>query len=246
VRTFGDHLTLHAAACIYNVKFVVIDAHSSDKCSIVSPDLKGGYREYSSMTFQSDTDKLLLLGYFPKPTEHYVSLATTSSECLEKLLKTVLTPSCTNCKTLLNNEPQAELEKTDIAELQDGDHEQRCRDKNSTGKKRKLKRKYDESYIRFGFIAIGDTEAQNPQCVMCGDVLSNESMKPSKLMRHLRTRHADVEGKPKQFFELKASKLHACKNSIKSLAQTNVAALRASFKVALRIAKAKKPYIHCR
>ena len=45
-------------------------------------------------------------------------------------------------------------------------------------------RKYDSSYIRFGFVAMDDGAVPKPQCVICGDVLSNNAMKPSKLMRH--------------------------------------------------------------
>src|SRR5215469_17362607 len=46
-------------------------------------------------------------------------------------------------------------------------------------------RKYDSSYIRFGFVATADSPVPKPLCVICGDVLSNDAMKPSKLRRHL-------------------------------------------------------------
>ena len=46
-------------------------------------------------------------------------------------------------------------------------------------KKPKL-RKYDESYLQFGFTVTGTTE-QRPQCVLCAEVLANDSMKPCKL-----------------------------------------------------------------
>src|SRR4029434_7985731 len=46
-------------------------------------------------------------------------------------------------------------------------------------KKPKL-RKYEESYLQFGFTVTGTTE-QRPQCVLCAEVLANESMKPCKL-----------------------------------------------------------------
>ena len=39
-----------------------------------------------------------------------------------------------------------------------------------------------ESYLKYGFIATGDSHAPSPLCVICGDRLSNEAMKPSKLV----------------------------------------------------------------
>jgi len=47
------------------------------------------------------------------------------------------------------------------------------------------KRKYSDSYIGFGFTWIGDAESPNPQCVVCGEVLANSSLKPSYMVRHL-------------------------------------------------------------
>jgi len=47
------------------------------------------------------------------------------------------------------------------------------------------KRKYNESYIRFGFTSLNDHGTENGQCVVCYCVLSNESLRPSKLSNHL-------------------------------------------------------------
>ena len=56
---------------------------------------------------------------------------------------------------------------------------------NETGQQTgKRKRKYDENYLRLGFTWIGDVDHPDPQCVMCGEVLSNSSMKPY-LRRHI-------------------------------------------------------------
>lgn len=49
--------------------------------------------------------------------------------------------------------------------------------------------KYDPSYIEFGFAAIIGGDVLKPQCIICGDVLSNKAMKPSKLKRHLYSKH---------------------------------------------------------
>ena len=66
-------------------------------------------------------------------------------------------------------------------------------------------RKYDSSYIQFGFVATNDGGVQKPQCVIYGDVLANDSMKPSNLKRHLNTKHKEMSSKSKEFFEKKAS-----------------------------------------
>ncbi|GFU06965.1 zinc finger BED domain-containing protein 5, partial [Nephila pilipes] len=44
--------------------------------------------------------------------------------------------------------------------------------------KKVVKRKYDEDYIKYGFSWCGDETLPRPQCIICGDQLSNESMVP--------------------------------------------------------------------
>lgn len=53
----------------------------------------------------------------------------------------------------------------------------------SNNKRHKPVRRYDENYIKFGF--IWSEREEEPRCVVCGDVLSNECMKPSHLKWHL-------------------------------------------------------------
>lgn len=55
--------------------------------------------------------------------------------------------------------------------------------------KKSAKRKYDENYLKFGFIFTGNVTEPLPQCVICLETLSNHSMKPSLLMRHFNTKH---------------------------------------------------------
>ncbi|GBP11288.1 Protein ZBED8 [Eumeta japonica] len=57
-------------------------------------------------------------------------------------------------------------------------------------KKMSKKRKYDESYVNFGFTFVTERDGtQKPQCFLCGKVLANGSMKPAKLSEHLKTVH---------------------------------------------------------
>jgi len=56
------------------------------------------------------------------------------------------------------------------------------------------KRKYPE-YIKYGFIAIEHRGKCLPQCVFCMKTLSNPTMKPSLLNRHLESNHAKKKNK---------------------------------------------------
>jgi hypothetical protein len=103
-------------------------------------------------------------------------------------------------------------------------------------------RRYDESYLKFGFIATGSDDQQKPQCVICSEVLSSASMKPSKLKRHQQTKHSETVKKPIEFFQRKRDDLLKQKSRFIKSATFNSSALKASFEVALRIAKAKKPH----
>jgi hypothetical protein len=50
-------------------------------------------------------------------------------------------------------------------------------------------RKYNASYLKYGFSVIDD----KPQCVVCCVMLTAESMKPSKLIRHLGAKHSSLK-----------------------------------------------------
>lgn len=55
-------------------------------------------------------------------------------------------------------------------------------------------RKYDDSYLEFGFIENNDGRTK---CIIC---LATEAMKPVKLKWYLTTRHPEFKDKPKGFF----------------------------------------------
>ena len=44
-----------------------------------------------------------------------------------------------------------------------------------------FKKQYQEFYLKYGFIATGDSHRPSPLCIICSKRLSNEAMKPSKL-----------------------------------------------------------------
>lgn len=111
----------------------------------------------------------------------------------------------------------------------------------TSGKTRKC-RKYDENYLELGFTSTENNGEERPQCVLCLKVLASDSMLPSKLKRHLETNHTNMVGKPREFFERKLKELKHQKNTILKPVSISNSALLASFKVAYRIAKCKKPH----
>ena len=111
-------------------------------------------------------------------------------------------------------------------------------------KKRKasFNRQYNESYLKYGFISTGDSEAPCPLCLICKSKLSNEAMKPSKLLRHMKTKHPEIKDKPLEFFERRKRDHEGEKRLLKTVLSTNSNALRASYLVSHRIAKTNKPF----
>ena len=63
------------------------------------------------------------------------------------------------------------------------------------------KRKYDESYLQYGFTSIVVNNEERPQCILCNKILSNDSMRPAKLKQHLHNVHLHSKDKEKTYFE---------------------------------------------
>lgn len=105
------------------------------------------------------------------------------------------------------------------------------------------KRKYDDSYIKFRFIAIETNRETRPQCVICSTVLSNDALKPAKLERHIKTVHPKLSDRPPAFFMGKLENLKKMKlGTSGSRFELNEKVLTTSFKIAQLIAKLKKPH----
>ena len=65
---------------------------------------------------------------------------------------------------------------------------------------RKKYKKYNASYIKFGFTSQYRNRKKCPQCVICNKLLENESMLPNKLKRHLSSAHPSLVEKQKEYF----------------------------------------------
>nr|CAI5868874.1 unnamed protein product [Callosobruchus analis] len=114
----------------------------------------------------------------------------------------------------------------------------------SSKKRKSFVRHYIPDYLKYGFVLWPQSEENcpKPECVVCRDVLSNESMKPSKLLRHLQSKHPQVESKPLDFIKRKSLEMKIQKDAFKKCFLVDKSLLKASYLVALRIAKSKKPY----
>lgn len=97
----------------------------------------------------------------------------------------------------------------------------------SKGKKAQS-RKYDDKFLEYGFTQTRDLEDSRPQCVICSEVLTKESLKPSKMLRHLTTKHESLQSKPLKFFQRKLQELHGRKSLIQKDNTVNERALHTS------------------
>ena len=69
------------------------------------------------------------------------------------------------------------------------------------------KRSYKEAFLNFGFTSVIENSIEKPQCVICSKILTQESMKPSKLKQHLESRHSELVGKSVDYFRRKSELL---------------------------------------
>jgi hypothetical protein len=114
----------------------------------------------------------------------------------------------------------------------------------SSVKRRKVAgRKYSEEYMKLGFTCIDkESEYPRPQCVVCAEVLSNQSLKPSHLRRHLEGKHPSLKNKPVDYFRLCQKSLRQQCVSMESTTTVSFKLRLASYNTSYLIAKASKPY----
>ncbi|CAG9833248.1 unnamed protein product [Diabrotica balteata] len=67
---------------------------------------------------------------------------------------------------------------------------------------KKVNRQYSEEYLSYGFTWKGDEDCPMPNCLVCGENLSNSAMVPAKLKRHFSTKHANLSSKSKAYFQI--------------------------------------------
>ena len=105
------------------------------------------------------------------------------------------------------------------------------------------KRKYKEDYIRYGFICLQKDGEETPQCVLCMKTPANSCLEPFQLKQHLNNAHKEQAIKSIEYFKSK----EGCTKRVRldaggAFHQANFSIVKASYVVALCIAKAKKPH----
>uniref|UniRef100_A0A671XCY3 DUF4371 domain-containing protein n=1 Tax=Sparus aurata TaxID=8175 RepID=A0A671XCY3_SPAAU len=108
--------------------------------------------------------------------------------------------------------------------------------------RKKKTRKYTDNYLKFGFTFKETDGIEFPMCVICFTLLSNKSMKPSKLQSHLETTHSHLKDKPVEYFQTRLKSLQGQQILMKKSAKIGELAFKCSYQVALRIAQKKQPY----
>lgn len=105
-----------------------------------------------------------------------------------------------------------------------------------------MKRKYNKDYIKYRYTVTDKAGEEVPLCFVCSTVLSNEAMKPSKLLRHIETHHSSLIGKPIEYMQQMLRDFKGQQTLIRKSAKVRENALKASYVVILRVAKCKKPH----
>ena len=111
------------------------------------------------------------------------------------------------------------------------------------GASKKKCRQYSVEYLKYGFIQ-SPTNPQQPMCLVCEKNISNEAMKPSRLLEHLQKIHPNKSGKTLMFFHslrdqfLKRKTMNMFTSSVKNSDD----GLKASYNISLLIAKSGKAH----
>lgn len=108
--------------------------------------------------------------------------------------------------------------------------------------KSKPRRSYQDSYLALGFTWCDDELGPKPKCVVCGTELSNEAMVPSKMKRHLTTKHSHLSDKPLDYFKRLLNDNKQQRLSFEKKVKVAEKAQEASYLVAELIAKNMKPH----
>lgn len=103
-------------------------------------------------------------------------------------------------------------------------------------------RLYSEEYMKLGFTFSGDKINPRPQCLVCGDVLANESMVPNKLKRHFTSKHNNLLEKPIEYFKGLSNSMKKQSAFFTKKMNISAKAQEASYLVAQIIAKNKEPH----
>ena len=106
-------------------------------------------------------------------------------------------------------------------------------------------RKWDETYLKYGFFLPDDqipNVAPQPECLICCKRLSNSALVSAKLQRHLKANHAAYKTKTISFFKHIKSSVCKQKDFFLRAVKTDQDLLLTSYRLSHHILKTKKPF----
>lgn len=104
------------------------------------------------------------------------------------------------------------------------------------------KRNYDDTYLQYGFTCISKDNKIHPLCLICNECLASESLKPSKLKRHLDSKHPTYADKSIDCFIKLYTSFTEKRKSFESQVYIQKTYLRASYELSYLIANNGYPY----
>ena len=146
-------------------------------------------------------------------------------------------------KTIQQNASAENVEKADeVEQMSNIGNTKLSSDKSASISTSRRKRKYNQTFVRYGFTFITENDEQRSQCLLSNEVLANESLKPTKLRRHLDTKRDSYSNKPVTFFQRILRTSEQQRRSFESEFLTQEKYTRASFEVSWLINTTKKPF----
>ena len=116
-------------------------------------------------------------------------------------------------------------------------------DEPPTKKRESEARPYKDCFLKYGFVNCSNPNQEaRPMCVICSEKLANESLKPTKLKRHLDTLHLETANKPLDFFQRKAQEIKSSADVLHRNVTLNDKAQLASYMVSYRVATEKQSH----
>jgi hypothetical protein len=111
----------------------------------------------------------------------------------------------------------------------------------SPAEKKRRARKYQTDFLTFGFTYQLVNGEERLLCVVCSEVLANNSSNARNLRRHLTTKLESLANKPLLFLR-KQLEIRKQSNLMRTAVTTSTKALLASSEVSYLIVKNKKPH----
>ena len=109
-------------------------------------------------------------------------------------------------------------------------------------RKKTANRQYHDSYLSYGFSWTGDVNTPQPECVLCREKLANANMVPSKLKRHLETKHPSHVDRNLAYFKRARDLNQRQQDRLLDCVKVSEKAMEASYMLAELIAKQKEPH----